>query len=165
MRVAGIVRDSIVDGIGIRDTIFLQGCPHRCKNCHNPQTWDYDGGAEMSVEEILTVLSKSSNDITISGGEPLEQFNELLYLLREIRQTTDKRVWLYTGYKFSFKLLSDRYVLNLLANYVDVIIDGVFVDSLTGDYQFKGSANQRIIDLPKSVKENDIVLWEDKLSV
>ena len=163
MRIAGIVRDSIVDGIGIRDTIFFQGCPHHCKGCHNPQTWDYDGGEEMSVQEILDGLSNSSNDITISGGEPLEQFDELQMLLTAIRDNTNKRVWLYTGYVFNFNLFFDRYVLNLLSNYVDVLIDGRFVDTLTGDYQFKGSSNQRLIDLQKSVKENKIILWEDKV--
>lgn len=163
MRVAGIVRDSIVDGIGIRDTVFLQGCPHHCKGCHNPQTWDYGGGEEMSVQEILDLLSNSSNDITISGGEPLEQFDELMHLLEAIRKNTNKRVWLYTGYIFNFELCSDIYVLNLLSNYVDVLIDGRFVKSLTGDYQFKGSSNQRLIDLPKSVKENKIILWEDNV--
>lgn len=163
MRIAGIVRDSIVDGIGIRDTIFFQGCPHHCKGCQNPQTWDYGGGEEMSVQEILDLLSNSSNDITISGGEPLEQFDELLHLLKAIRQTTNKRVWLYTGYVFDFKLQSNSYGLSLLSNYVDVLIDGRFIDTLTGDYQFKGSSNQRLIDLPKSVKENRIILWEDNI--
>ena len=161
MRIAGIVRDSIVDGIGIRDTIFFQGCPHRCKGCHNPQTWDYDGGEEISITEILDVLSNSSNDITISGGEPLEQFDELLNLLEAIRKTTNKRVWLYTGYVFDFKLSSNIYALNLLSNYVDVLIDGKFIESLKGNYQFKGSDNQRLIDLPRSVKENKIILWEE----
>lgn len=163
MRIAGIVRDSIVDGIGIRDTIFFQGCPHHCKGCHNPQTWDYDGGEEVSIREILDVLYNSSNDITISGGEPLEQFDELILLLESIRQTTTKRVWLYTGYVFNFELPTDRYTLNLLSNYVDVLIDGRFVDTLTGDYRFKGSSNQRLIDLPRSVKENKIILWEDNI--
>ena len=161
MRIAGIVRDSIVDGIGIRDTIFFQGCPHHCKSCHNQQTWDYSGGEEMSVQEILDLLSNSSNDITISGGEPLEQFDDLLHLLEAIRKTTNKRVWLYTGYVFDFKLRSNIYGLTLLSNYVDVLVDGRFVDTLKGDYQFKGSSNQRLIDLPKSVKENKIILWED----
>ena len=164
MRIAGIVRDSIVDGIGIRDTIFVQGCPHHCKGCHNQHTWDYGGGEEISVEEILDVLSNSSNDITISGGEPLEQLNELLILLDLIR-TTNKRVWLYTGYSFTFERLYDRYILDLLSNYVDVIVDGRFVNTLTGDYQFKGSSNQRVIDLPKSVKENKIILWEDNVTL
>lgn len=163
MRIAGIVRDSIVDGIGIRDTIFFQGCPHHCKGCHNPQTWDYGGGEEMSVQEILDLLSNSSNDITISGGEPLEQFDELIHLLEAIRKTTNKRVWLYTGYTFDFKLQSNIYGLSLLSNYVDVLIDGRFIDTLTGDYRFKGSSNQRLIDLPKSVKENKIILWEDNV--
>lgn len=163
MRIAGIVRDSIVDGIGIRDTIFFQGCPHRCKGCHNPQTWGYDGGEEMSAQETLDLLSNSSNDITISGGEPLEQFKDLIQLLGLIKQHTNKKVWLYTGYVFNFELSADKELLSFLSNYVDVLIDGRFVDTLTGDYRFKGSSNQRLIDLPKSVKENKIILWEDNI--
>ena len=163
MRIAGIVRDSIVDGIGIRDTIFLQGCPHHCKGCHNPQTWDDDGGEELSITEILDLLSNSSNDITISGGEPLEQFNDLMYLLRGIKQTTNKRVWLYTGYTFDFEFFTDRYVLNLLSCYVDVLVDGRFVESKKGEYLFRGSSNQRLIDLSKSVEEEKIILWEDNI--
>lgn len=164
MRVAGVVRDSIVDGVGIRDVIFLQGCPHHCKGCHNPTTWNYDGGEELSIEEILDTLSNSSNDITISGGEPLEQFNELLYLLEAIRKTTDKRVWLYTGYVFNYELCSDIYVLNLLSNYVDVLVDGRFEeDKKDPNLLFRGSSNQRLIDLPKSIEKEKIVEWEDNV--
>ncbi len=163
MRIAGIIKDSIVDGVGIRDTIFFQGCPHHCKGCHNPQTWDYYGGTEMSIEDVLNELKDTSNDITISGGEPLEQFDELIHLLEAIKNTTTKRVWLYSGYNFNFDIMSDVYVLNLLSNYVDVLIDGRFVEHLKdSNLLFRGSSNQRLIDLPKSVKAERIILWEDE---
>lgn len=158
MRIAGIVRDSIVDGIGIRDVIFFQGCAHKCKGCHNKQTWNYDGGFERTTASIIKELSNSSNDITISGGEPLDQFDSLIRLLEVIRKFTNKRVWLYTGHT----VVIGKHLYQHLAQYVDVIVDGKFIEELKdSNLRFRGSSNQRLIDLPKSVKEQKIVLWEE----
>ena len=158
MRIAGIVRDSIVDGPGIRDVIFMQGCPHHCKGCHNSQTWNPNGGEERLSGSILRELSDSQNDITISGGEPLAQWYPLYRLVRMIRETTNKRIWLYTGHTVNLKAHYPR----ALARYVDVIVDGKFIEELRdSNLQFRGSSNQRLIDLPKSVKRNKIVLWEE----
>lgn len=158
MRIAGIVRDSIVDGIGIRDVIFFQGCAHKCKGCHNKQTWNYDGGFERTTASIIKELSNSSNDITISGGEPLDQFDSLIRLLEVIRKFTNKRVWLYTGHT----VVIGKHLYRQLAQYVDVIVDGKFIEELKdSNLRFRGSSNQRLIDLPKSVKEQKIVLWEE----
>ena len=158
MRIAGIVRDSIVDGIGIRDVIFFQGCAHKCKGCHNKQTWNYDGGFERTTASIIKELSNSSNDITISGGEPLDQFDSLIRLLEVIRKFTNKRVWLYTGHT----VVLGKHLYQQLAQYVDVIVDGKFIEELKdSNLRFRGSSNQRLIDLPKSVKEQKIVLWEE----
>lgn len=160
MRVAGIVRDSIVNGEGIRDVIFVQGCSHHCKNCQNKHTWDYNGGTEMSTAELLEYLADSSNDITISGGEPLDQYNPLLRFLKQLRSTTSKRVWLYTGN--TLKTPFQR-IYRLLSQYVDVIVDGKFVEELKDpDLLFRGSSNQRLIDLPKSVELGEIVEWTPK---
>ena len=157
MRIAGIVRDSIVDGEGIRDVVFFQGCPHHCEGCHNSQTWDYNGGTVYTAAQIVEELSESSNDITISGGEPLTQWNALIRLLQLIRSTTTKRVWLYTGNRVTLNKGLYRY----LAKYVDVIVDGKYMKDLRDtNLLFRGSSNQRIIDLPKSIKANRIVLWE-----
>lgn len=157
MRIAGIVRDSIVDGEGIRDVVFFQGCPHRCEGCHNSQTWDYDGGTVYTAAQIVKELSNSSNDITISGGEPLNQWDALIRLLELIRSTTTKRVWLYTGNT----VVPTKGTYKKLAKYVDVIVDGRYVKELRDtNLLFRGSSNQRIIDLPKSVEASEIVLWE-----
>ena len=159
MRIAGIVRDSIVDGIGIRDVVFLQGCNHHCKGCHNHQTWNYDGGEEWFYVDVVNELSDSDNDITISGGEPLDQWLDLKMLLRLINKTTNKRVWLYTGYTMDIT----HAWFNYLATVVDVVVDGEFIEELKDpDLLFRGSSNQRIIDMKKSVKENRIVEWEDE---
>lgn len=159
MRIAGIVRDSIVDGVGVRDVIFVQGCSHRCKGCHNKQTWNYNGGEHWFVGNIVNELSDSSNDITISGGEPLDQYASLLELVKMIRRTTKKRIWVYTGNTINEPITK---VYRKLAPYVDVIVDGKFIEELKDpNLLFRGSSNQRLIDLPKSVKENRIVLWEE----
>jgi len=157
MRIAGIVRDSVVDGTGIRDVIFVQGCTHHCKGCHNPQTWDTDGGEQRFIGDIVEELSDSSNDITISGGEPLNQLASLLRLVKMIRKTSNKRIWMYTGYTMREPI--PRF-WRQLARYVDVVIDGKFVEEAKNtDLAFRGSTNQRIIDLPKSIEENKVVLW------
>ena len=158
MRIAGIVRDSVVDGEGIRDVIFVQGCSHHCKGCHNQHTWRHDGGEHRFVGSIINELSNSDNDITISGGEPLDQWYSLVRLLELIRSKTNKRVWLYTGNTVDV----NKYIYQKLSKYVDVVVDGKFVKSLKDkDLQFRGSSNQRIIDLPTSIKEKKIVLWRD----
>lgn len=157
MRIAGIVRDSVVDGTGIRDVIFVQGCGHHCKGCHNPQTWNYEGGEHRFVGDIVKELSDSSNNITISGGEPLNQLASLFRLVQMIRKTSNKRIWLYTGYTVKEPFAK---FWRQLARYVDVVVDGEFVEEAKNtDLVFRGSTNQRIIDLPASIKENKIVLW------
>ena len=158
MRVAGIVRDSIVDGVGIRDVIFLQGCTHRCKGCHNKQTWDLNGGVHRFAGDVVKELSDSSNDITISGGEPMLQYYDLLSFLVVLKEYTNKKVWMYTGNTVD----PTKAIYRKLANYVDVIVDGKFVEELKdSNLLFRGSSNQRIIDLKQSVKQRKIVLWED----
>lgn len=158
MRIAGIVRDSIVDGPGIRDVIFMQGCSHHCKGCHNAQTWNTNGGVERLSGSILRELSDSQNDITISGGEPLLQWDALLRLLELIKESTDKRIWLYTGYTVDLK----QQCYHVLARYVDVIVDGKFVEELKDpNLLFRGSSNQRLVDMKKSVKARKIVEWEE----
>ena len=158
MQIAGIVRDSIVDGIGVRDVIFVQGCGRHCKGCHNSQTWDYLGGKHMFTTEIMKELSNSSNDITISGGEPLDQIDRLLVLLSTIKRETNKKVWLYTGN--TVDITKNTY--QLLGLYVECIVDGAYVEELRDpNLRFRGSSNQRIIDIKKSLKANSIVLWEE----
>lgn len=156
MRIAGIVRDSTVDGIGIRDVVFFQGCHRACPGCHNPQTWDLNGGVHRFAGDVVNELADSANDITISGGEPLLQFTALVRFL-ELVKKADKRVWLYTGSVVD----PTKVIWQILSNYVDVVIDGQYMEELRDSrLLFRGSSNQRIIDLPKSVQQKEIVLWE-----
>ena len=159
MQVAGIIMNSVVNGIGIRDVIFLQGCLHHCPECHNPKTWDYHSGVERDIYEVQFELRNSDNDITISGGEPLLQYLEVIRFLKSINNFQNKRAWLYTGFKYEEippKMLKE------LSRYVDVLVDGRFeIEKKDLTLQFRGSSNQRLIDLPMSVQLNKIVLWED----
>lgn len=158
MRIAGIVRDSIVDGPGIRDVIFFQGCGKRCKGCHNPDTWDYNGGCHRFIGDVVLELEDSSNNITISGGEPMDQHNDLLELCSQLSKQ-GKSIWVYTGCVVD----PTKSIYQRLARYVDVIVDGRFMeDQKNCNLQFRGSSNQRIIDLPMSVIMGKIIEWEDK---
>ncbi len=164
MKLCGIEMDSIVDGPGIRMTIFFQGCPHHCEGCHNPETWDYDAEClDMSVREVLELFDNDTilAGITLSGGEPLSHrnFNEIFELVKEIKKR-NKNIWIYTGYTIE-KVLEKYPILRTdLLPYVDVIVDGPFVlkerDLLL---DFKGSRNQRLIDIPKYLNgDTDFIL-------
>lgn len=161
MRVAGIIKNSVVNGIGIRDVVFLQGCKHHCKGCHNPETWNETGGEERGYRELAEEFSDSSNNLTISGGEPLIQFVSVYRFMRHVYETQGKRFWLYTGYRYEEV---PGWAWQMLSEFVDVVVDGRFeLDKKDLRLQFRGSSNQRLIDLPKTIIKDEIVLWEDKL--
>lgn len=147
IRIAGIVNDSIVDGEGVRLTVFTQGCPHHCHGCHNPQTWNLDGGHEIDTEEIVEKLKENPllSGITFSGGEPFLQPAPLT----ELAQAAHKLgldVWSYTG--FTLEELEKRTDAQQLLNEVDMLVDGPYVEALRDlTLRFRGSSNQRIIDL------------------
>ena len=159
MRIAGIVIDSIVDGEGIRDVIFFQGCPHHCKGCHNPETWRYDGGYFTKVPTIVRELSRSRNNVTISGGEPLEQYNVLISLLSQLH-AQGKTMWLYTGFKY--ENFNESMWKELHEAGVEVVVDGAFrEDKKDSTLLFRGSSNQRLIDLGNTLSTGRIVSWEE----
>lgn len=158
MRIAGIVRDSVVDGVGVRDVVFFQGCSKQCEGCHNPQTWDYNGGTHWFMGDLINELAKSPNDVTISGGEPLDQYRDLLHFTRALKKQ-GKNIWVYTGNVVD----PCKRLYWSLSKSVDVIVDGRFDKKLKDtNLRFRGSSNQRIIDLPESVKQRKVILWEDK---
>jgi anaerobic ribonucleoside-triphosphate reductase activating protein len=161
MRVAGLVQDSIVDGPGLRFVVFVQGCPHHCPGCHNPESHDPTGGEEMAVEEIaVQMLSNPLTDgLTISGGEPFDQAWECLALASRARRV-GLNVWCYTGYTFE-QLLENADALPLLEQ-LDLLVDGPFVESQKNiELRFRGSANQRVLDVPASLTARAAV-WCDK---
>lgn len=147
LKIAGIVDDSIVDGEGVRLTVFTQGCPHHCHGCHNPQTWSLDGGHEIDTEEIVQKLKANPllSGITFSGGEPFLQPAPLTELARAAHKL-GLDVWSYTG--FTLEELKKRTDVQQLLNEVDVLVDGPYVEALRDlTLRFRGSSNQRIIDL------------------
>lgn len=147
LRIAGIVDDSIVDGEGVRLTVFTQGCPHHCHGCHNPQTWNLDGGHEIDTEEIVEKLKENPllSGITFSGGEPFLQPAPLAEIARAAHKL-GLDVWSYTG--FTLEELEKRTDVQQLLNEVDVLVDGPYVEALRDlTLRFRGSSNQRIIDL------------------
>ena len=158
IRVAGLVPESFVDGDGIRFAIFMQGCLRNCEGCHNPDTHALDGGQLIDTQEIIAAIKKNSllDGITLTGGEPLLQVaaaNELALAAKSF----GLNVWCYTGYIFE-ELPAEA--APLLKN-VDVLIDGPFIESQRDlNLQFRGSRNQRIIDVKKSREQNKIVLFK-----
>lgn len=150
MRIAGYLPNSTTDGIGVRQVFFTQGCPHHCKGCHNPQTWDYDTGNDWDNSEIVSMALKSPYNVTFSGGDPFIQSRDLHYVLRQIKPF--KNVWVYTGY--TWEELMERTLPKRTLRYVDVLVDGRFVEELRdSDLLFRGSSNQRLIDVQKSLRE------------
>ncbi len=150
--------DSIVDGPGLRIVVWTQGCPHHCPFCHNPQTHAVDGGFEEDSEKIIELIrnSRLQSGVTLSGGEPFDQAAALLPIAQETK-ALGMNVWAYSGYTFEELCADDE--KRALLDYVDVLVDGRFVNELK-HYQlrFKGSLNQRIIDVARSLAEGSVVL-------
>ncbi len=162
IRIAGTVSDSIVDGPGIRYTIFVQGCPHRCEGCHNPQTHDFDGGKDTTLAELFQNISKNIllDGVTFSGGEPLCKARELYILGAEVKKKLGLNIVVYSGYTFEYLLenaTKDNFYRELL-EITDFLVDGKFVKELKSyEVKFRGSTNQRIIDVKKSLESEKIV--------
>ena len=157
MRILDIVPGTSVDGPGLRTAIYFAGCEHKCPGCHNPQSWDFDGGQDMSVDEIMAVVIENDFDVTFTGGDPLYSAETILPLAREIRRI-GKSIWCYTGFRYEEIVSHPR--MRELMEYIDVLVDGPFVESLRDVHLlFRGSSNQRLIDLHKSTPDS-IVEWE-----
>ncbi len=163
LRIAGTVNDSIVDGPGIRFTIFTQGCPHNCKGCHNPQTHDFAGGTLADTNELLERIKSNPllDGVTFSGGEPFCQAHTLALLGKQIREL-GMNIITYTGYTFE-QLYADRDKNGwgeLLA-VTDFLIDGPFILAQKDwEIKFRGSSNQRYIDCQASLKEGRAIETE-----
>ena len=159
-----IQTDSIVDGEGIRSVIWFQGCDHHCPFCQNPETWDFAGGKEVAIEKVKKEIEELEfqQGVTFSGGDPLYQVDALIELAKCVH-ANKMDVWVYTGFTYEqlIKLSEkDSRYLDAL-NEIDVLVDGPFVQELKSfEVKFRGSKNQRIIDVKRSLKENKIILIE-----
>ena len=153
-----IVEDTPVDGPGFRTSIYAAGCPNRCPGCHNPESWDLHNGTWMSTEEIRApILADDLADVTFSGGDPMFQPEGFAELARAIKAQSKKSIWCYTGFTFE-QLIQQPAPKELLA-YVDVLVDGPFIQSLRDEsLLFRGSSNQRLIDVPASLQTGSAVL-------
>ncbi len=172
MYYGNIKKSDIANGIGVRVSLFVSGCTHHCKGCFNEETWDFKYGelfTKKTQEQIFKWLEPSYvSGLTVLGGEPMEYVNqqELQPFLREIkRRFPDKTIWCYTGYVFEKDILERmvpkwRYTGPLL-QLIDVLVDGPFIEELKDiSLLFRGSSNQRLIDVPKSLAAGKTVLWE-----
>lgn len=159
-----ILKDSIVDGEGIRAVIWTQGCPHHCPSCQNPETWDYDGGFSCDVEELKKEINSLDDEVgvTFSGGDPFEQPEACAELARYIH-SVKLNVWCYTGYTYEQLLKKAKEspsIMDFLKE-IDVLVDGPFILKLKSyDVKFRGSKNQRLIDVSKSLETSKVVLYE-----
>lgn len=161
IRMAGVVSESIVDGPGIRYTLFVQGCPHKCEGCHNPQTHDFCGGKDDDTDAILEKILENPllDGVTFSGGEPFCQAQPLADLAKKIKQA-GLNVISYSGYTIEYliKNANDENGYMELLREIDYLIDGPFVLSLKSyEAKFRGSTNQRIIDVKKTLETGEAV--------
>lgn len=157
-----IQSDSIVDGEGLRTVIWTQGCKHNCEGCQNPETHDFKGGFESSTEHVIQIISnlELQQGITFSGGDPFEQ-SEACSEIAKSAHSIGLDVWVYTGYTFEYITNSNLSSWNKFINEIDVLVDGKFIQVQKSlDLKFRGSKNQRIIDVKKSISNNKIILYK-----
>lgn len=159
VQVAGVVNESVTDGPGFRTAIFFQGCSHHCPGCHNPQTWSFDGGNTLEIEELISQIHYSPliKGITLSGGDPFYQAKAAALIARDCKNH-EKDVWAYTGFTWE-QLMGegDADKMDLL-KVCDVLVDGPFVQSLMSfDLPFRGSSNQRLIAVQQSLRRGALV--------
>lgn len=170
MNYGNIKYNDIANGEGVRTSLFVSGCTHHCKNCFNPETWDFNYGkpftSEVEKEIIESLKPIHINGLTILGGEPMEPSNQkvLLPFVKKVKEMyPNKTIWCYTGYIFDSELLNNSRAhcpwTRELLSYIDIIVDGEFKEDLKDiTLRFKGSSNQRVIDVQKSLESNSVVL-------
>lgn len=158
--IMNIIEDTTVDGPGLRTAIYAAGCSHACPGCHNPTSWDIHNGRPMEIEEIVRrILDDPFADVTFSGGDPFYQVEGFTRLAQAIKTNSRKSIWCYTGY--SFEQIMQRPKLACLLPYIDVLVDGRFVRELRDEsLRFRGSSNQRLINVPASLKLGRVIGWE-----
>lgn len=162
MNIAGIIHQSLNDGEGIRTVIFISGCKHNCNNCQNKRLFDFSYGKsfDKQIQDYIINYIKTDpliDGITLSGGDPVYSSKELIDFVQRVKtECPDKNIWMYTG--FNFEDIKNEPIMK----YINVLVDGQYIDSLNDKKQvFKGSSNQHIIDVQKSLKENKIVIYKN----
>jgi anaerobic ribonucleoside-triphosphate reductase activating protein len=158
LSILNIVHDTTVDGPGFRTAIYAAGCRHQCPGCHNPQSWEIGNGSSYSISTLLEIISEDEfANVTFSGGDPLVQVEGFTDLARRIKRETGKNIWCYTGFMYEQIIRSSR--LSQILPFLDVLVDGRYIKAFRDeDLQFRGSRNQRIIDVRQSLGRNEPVL-------
>mgnify|MGYP002623538516 CR=1 FL=1 len=159
-----IQTDSIVDGEGIRSVIWFQGCGHACPECHNPETWDFEAGEVVSLEDLKHQIDELEfqSGVTFSGGDPMYQIDALIELAKYVKEK-GMNVWVYTGFEYDdlVKMAEKNNKYREVLDYIDVLVDGPFKIALKSfDCAFRGSSNQRLIDVKKTLENNKVITLE-----
>ena len=154
-----IVVDTTVDGPGWRSSVYCAGCRHACPNCHNPETWSFTAGELTSIDDIMAELARTEGNITFSGGDPMYQAEAFTELARRIREELHRTIWCFTGFLFE-EVMADP-VMSRMLPYLEVVVDGPFIEAEKSlDLLFRGSKNQRLVDVQKSLKAGKVVEFE-----
>ena len=157
IRLLDIRYGTSVDGIGLRTSLYCAGCEHHCVGCHNPQSWDEQGGEAVAIETLFHLIVEADMNVTFTGGDPMLHPEGFTQLARLIKSKTDKSIWCYTGYRFEQLLLHPA--RRALVQLCDVIVDGPYIESQRDlSLHFRGSRNQRIIDVAPSLQSGSISL-------
>lgn len=167
IRIAGIQRDSIVDGPGIRYVIFTQGCPHHCPGCHNPETHDFAGGEEKEIQWVIDQIAEQRllSGVTFSGGEPMCRAEELLPIAEAVK-ARGKHLMIYTGYLYEELQKREEPAVKRLLELADILVDGPFIlEERNLTLPYRGSENQRVIDLGKSRTTGKVVLYQSEFDI
>ena len=168
MRIAGLIKNDMVDGSGLCVSLWTQGCPHRCPGCHNPETWDFNGGTVITLDELEKEIFEALNangverNFSVLGGEPLceENLYDVAKIISKVRHNfPDRKIFVWTGYTYEELKEKNNPVLNTLFKDIDVLIDGCFeINERDITLWLRGSRNQRVIDMQKTLTENRVVL-------
>ena len=154
-----IVVDTTVDGPGWRTSVYCAGCRHACPGCHNPDTWSFTAGESVPVDEIVQRLAQTEGNITFSGGDPMYQAEAFTELASRIVSELHRTIWCYTGFLYE-QVVADP-VMSRMLPYLEVLVDGPFIESKKNlDLMFRGSSNQRLVDVQASLKTGKVVEFE-----
>lgn len=158
VNVLDIVRGTTVDGPGFRTSVYMAGCRHACPGCHNPQSWDFNGGTLMDIEELMAVVEEEDWDVTLTGGDPMYHPGAVMEIARRVHELGHD-IWVYTG--FTWEELIKKEVFSNVLRLIDVIVDGPYhAAERDTDLLFRGSRNQRIIDVASSLESGMIMEWQ-----
>lgn len=159
IQLMNIVVDTTVDGPGWRTSVYCAGCRHACPGCHNPDTWSFTAGESVPVDEIVQRLAQTEGNITFSGGDPMYQAEAFTELASRIVNELHRTIWCYTGFLYE-QVVADP-VMSRMLPYLEVLVDGPFIESKKNlDLMFRGSSNQRLVDVQASLKAGKVVEFE-----